>query len=102
MSDKLPKLQAMLEKQPNDPFLLYGIALEYKKLDETGLAIEFLDRTLEADGGYCYAYFQKGQVYEQTGDVAAAKAAYEKGVVAAKEKGDVHAQSELEGALSML
>jgi Tfp pilus assembly protein PilF len=92
----------MLENSPADPFLLYGVALEYKKLGEGALAIEFLDKTLEVDAGYCYAYFQKGQIHEQTGDVAAARLAYEKGVAAAKQKGDAHAQSELEGALSML
>jgi tetratricopeptide (TPR) repeat protein len=101
-SEKLPKLFAMLERQPNDAFLLYGIALEYKKLNEPAKAIEFLDKTIAADAGYCYAYFQRGQVLEQTGDPAGAKSAYESGIAAAKRVGDAHAQSELEGALSMI
>jgi len=101
-SERLTKLQGMLQKTPNDPFLLYGVALEYKKLGETGLAIEFLDRTIETDPGYCYAYFQKGQTYETMGDAHAARSAYEAGIAAAKQKGDAHAQSEIEGALSML
>ena len=34
----------MLERQPNDAFLLYGIALEHKKLNDHPKAIEYLDR----------------------------------------------------------
>ena len=102
MSEKLSKLQAMLEKQPNDPFLLYGIAMEYKKLNDPAQAIAFLDRCIGSDPNYCYAYFQKGQVFEITGDPEAARRSYNDGIVAAKRVGDAHAQSEIEGALAML
>ena len=34
MSERLTKLMAMLEKDPNDPFLDYAIALEHKKAHE--------------------------------------------------------------------
>ena len=84
MSDKLPKLQAMLEKQPNDPFLLYGIAMEHKKMNDHASALGFLDRCLAADPNYCYAYFQRGQICEITGDLDAAKRSYNDGIVAAR------------------
>jgi len=102
MSEKLSKLQAMLEKQPNDPFLLYGIAMEYKKMNEPTKAIAFLDRCIAADRNYCYAYFQRGQICETTGDLDAAKRSYNDGIAAAKRAGDAHAQSEIEGALQTL
>ena len=102
MSDKLPKLQAMLEKQPKDPFLLYGIAMEHKKLNDHATALNFLDRCISADPNYCYAYFQRGQICEITGDFDAAKRSYNDGIAAARRVGDAHAQSELEGALGML
>ena len=102
MSDRLAKLQAMLEKQPTDPFLLYGVALEHKKAGNHPDALAYLAKTIAADPGYCYAYFQQGQVYEAAGDVPAAKAAYQAGIAAANKKNDAHAKSELEGALSML
>jgi tetratricopeptide (TPR) repeat protein len=92
----------MLTKQPHDPFLLYGIALEHKKSNDPAKAIEFLDRTLTADPGYCYAYFQKGQVQELQGDLDAAKRTYHEGIEAAKRKGDDHARQEIEGALQMI
>lgn len=102
MPDKLPILQSMLQKQPEDPFLLYGIAMEYKKLNDTAQAISFLDRCLAADPNYCYAYFQSGQIRETMGELEAAKKSYTDGIAAARRAGDAHAQSELEGALSMM
>lgn len=101
-SDRLDKLQQLLERDPKDPFVLYGIALEHKKLGDAKTAIEFLDRTIAADASYCYAYFQKGQVQESLGDAASAKQTYEAGIAAARQMGDAHAESEIAGALSML
>ena len=92
----------MLEKQPNDPFLLYGMALEHKKLNDHAKSIEYLDRCIAADANYCYAYFQRGQVCEMKGDIDAARQSYEEGIAAAKRTGDAHAQGEIEGALQML
>lgn len=101
-SERILKLQEMLAKQPNDAFLLYGIALEHKKANDPAKAIEFLDRTIVVDPGYCYAYFQKGQVQELQGDTEAAKRTYHEGIEAAKKKGDEHARQEIEGALQMI
>ena len=63
---------------------------------------EYLDRVLATDPGYCYAYYQKGQVLESAGDADAAKQVYRAGVEAATKKGDAHARSEIEGALLLL
>ncbi|HEX8916797.1 MAG TPA: hypothetical protein VF796_30885 [Humisphaera sp.] len=100
-SARLTKLLAMLDRQPGDPFTLYAVALEHKKAGDAEQALAFLDRTIQFDPGYCYAYFQKGQLLEPT-DLEAAKAAYRAGIAAATTKGDAHARSELEGALQMI
>ena len=92
----------MLERDPNDTFLLYGIAWEHKKLGDAKRAIEFLDRVIAADAGYCYAYHQKGLTFESTGDLESAKSAYRAGIDAAAKKGDEHARSEIQAALDML
>ena len=101
-SEKLQKLYAMLEREPRDPFLLYGIGMEYKKLGAPDRSIDFFTRTIELDPSYCYAYFQRGQVYEQLADLAAARQSYEAGVAAARRAGDAHAQGELQAALDMI
>ena len=102
LSERLEKLQKMLEREPNDTFLLYGIALEHKKLNDPQNALKFLDKVIEIDRGYCYAYHQKGLTYESLGDTEAAKKAYQDGINAAREKGDAHAQGEIEQALQMI
>jgi tetratricopeptide (TPR) repeat protein len=102
MSTRLEQLQKMLEKQPNDSFLLYGIAMEYKKSDQLDDALKMLSKVSEVDPGHGYAWFQAGQIQESRGDLAAAKSAYQAGIVAAAKSGDSHARSELEGALSMI
>jgi Tfp pilus assembly protein PilF len=101
-SERLEKLNKMLEREPNDTFLLYGLALEYKKLEDSVNAIKFLDRVIELDPGYCYAYHQKGLTFESLGDNESAKKAYRDGIAAAQKKGDSHAAGEIEAALSMI
>ena len=92
----------MLAKQPNDPFLLYGVALEHKKLNQPAKAIEYLDRVIASDANYCYAYYQRGQILEAMGDAVGAAQSYNDGIAAAKRANDAHAQSELENALAIL
>lgn len=92
----------MLEKTPGDAFLLYGAALEYKKQQKRAEALAYLDRAIAADAGFCYAYYQKGQVLEEAGDTAAAANAYREGIAAAKRVNDPKALGELDQALSIL
>jgi tetratricopeptide (TPR) repeat protein len=101
-SSRLDKLRQMLETKPGDPFLLYAIGLEYKKLKDAKSAIEFLDRTIQHDWGYCYAYYQKGLILQESGDVEGAKRALAEGLDAARRKGDQHAASEISAALELL
>lgn len=101
-SERMKKLRAMLDKQPDDPFLVYGLGMEYKKAGDGPRAIESFDRTIQLDPGYCYAYFQKGQAHESAGDVDAARRAYRAGMEAATRKGDAHALDEIRGALEAL
>jgi tetratricopeptide (TPR) repeat protein len=96
------QLQQMLAKEPNDTFLLYGTALEYKNANEPARAIEYLDRVIGLDPGYCYAYHQKGLICEAIDDLPAARAAYKAGVEAAKKKPDNHALQEIQAALDMI
>src|SRR5215208_853920 len=102
MSERLEKLKNMLQRQPKDPFLLYGVAMELKKAGDAGKAIEYLKRVIDADPNYCYAYHQLGQIHESTGDVESAKGAYRQGIEAANRSGDAHAREEISGALSMI
>ena len=101
-SDRMQKLQALLERDPNDTFLLYAIALEHKKSNDHAAAIQWFNRVVAKDPGYSVAYHQAGLTHEAAGDIAAAKTAYHSGIAAAEKKGDHHAADEMRGALSMI
>jgi tetratricopeptide (TPR) repeat protein len=101
-SPKLTQLFKLLEREPNDTFLLYGIGMECKKLGFPDKAIEYFDRTINADAGYCYAYYQRGQVCAQAGRLDEARRSYQDGIAAATRLGDAHAREELQAALDLL
>ena len=84
-SEQLEKMLACTRRS-NDPFLLYGLALEHKKSSDFVRAVQLLHRTIEVDPGYCYAYYQLGQIHAATGDVATAKRVFEQGIAAATRK----------------
>jgi Flp pilus assembly protein TadD len=101
-SERQQKLQALLEKSPGDTFLLYAMGMEHRKSGDAARAVEFFDRVIQHDWGYCYAYHQKGQALESTGDMEGAKAAYLAGIDAATRKGDAHAKEEISAALAQI
>ncbi len=99
---RMQQLLKMLEREPNDTFLLYGLALEHKKAGDAAEALTLLDRVTTLDPGYCYAYHQKGLINESQDDLEAARRAYRAGIDAARTKGDEHARQEIEAALMMI
>jgi Tfp pilus assembly protein PilF len=101
-TDRLQKLQQMLEKDPADPFLHFAVGMEHKKARNTADAIAAFTQTLEKDPGYCVAYHQAALTYEDAGDIESAKRTYHDGIAAARKKGDHHAAEEMEAALSMI
>ncbi len=100
--DRIATLTAMLAKKPRDAFLLYAMALEYRKKNDVPRAIEFFDKAIEVDSAYCPAWQQKAQVYETAGDMPAARQAYRDGIAAAVRTGDSHAQQEMAAALAAI
>ena len=96
------QLQRMLERQPDDPFLLYGMAMEHKKAGDAAAALDYLGRVTQKDPNYCYAYYQRGLVHESQGDTDAARRAYQEGIAASDRAQDAHARGEIEAALELL
>ena len=95
----LEQLHKLLAADPADPFVLYGLAQEHARLKDYGKAVEFYDRCLAADPGYCYAYFHKGRALEALGRTAEAAATLREGQKAAKAGGDPHAFAEISAYL---
>ncbi len=101
-SDRLENLKNLVAQNPSDPFLLYGLAMEYRRLGELESAIEFFAELVARNPEYVPSYLQYGQALERAGKPDDAKAVYTNGIAAATRKGDQHASSELRGALDLL
>lgn len=99
---RLDKLIKLLDAEPNDPFVLYGIAQEHANAERFHDAIAFYDRCLQADASYLYAHYHKAVAQKELNDEHGAKATIRAGLAAARKAGDLKAQSELQSLLDSL
>ncbi|GAB4152479.1 MAG: hypothetical protein Tsb009_28440 [Planctomycetaceae bacterium] len=96
------QLEQLLKDAPNDVFLNYALAKQHISEGETEKGLEQFDQTLKIDPSYVPAYFQKGQVLAEQGDIQAAKNVLTKGMEVAEKTGDQHALGEMREFLQML
>ena len=103
---RLAKLQQLIVAEPNDAFVLYGLAQEYAKLgtDEGyRLALDHYDRCLAIDPNYLYAYYHKAAAMKERPDaIPQALEVLRTGIAAAKAARDQKALSELRALLDEL
>ena len=99
-STRLTKLMEFLESDPNDPFILYAIATEYNSSDDVEKAFEYYLKLVAEHPEYVGTYYHLGKLYEKNSNMEAAIAIYQKGMTAARNKRDMHALSELQGAFN--
>ena len=62
-------IKAMLEKEPEDSFLNYALALEHIANEEFPEAIRIMTAILQRDENYLAAYYQLGKLYEKAGQM---------------------------------
>jgi len=98
----LEQLEKLLAADPEDAFVLYGLAQEHAKRGDLVRAVEFYDRCLAVDPAYCYAYFHKARAQQTQGKGAEAVSTVKAGLARAQVLGDSHAAAELSGLLDEL
>lgn len=91
----------MLEKNPNDSFLNYAAALEFKKNGKIDSAIDLLEKLIAHDKNYLAAYYQLGKMYEAISEIEKAKNIFFKGKEIARKQNDLKTLSEIEEALKL-
>lgn len=96
--EKIEKLKSFLIRSPGDSFLKHALALEYIKLGEEAEARKLFLEILEHDPSYIGSYYHLARLLERTGETENAKNWYERGMIAAKQAGDIHAYNELQAA----
>ena len=92
---RMSKLERMLEADPNDTFVLYGLAQELAKAGEHTRAIEFYDRCIGVDPHEHYAWYHKARSQEAGSDLDGARETLRAGLELAKKQGDAKAAGEL-------
>lgn len=102
MADRLKSLLDLYDKDPNDSFVSYGIALEYISQENYKEAEKYLSSLIKNDPDYVPAYMQLAQIKEKLNNFDEAAEIYRKGIEAARNQGETHAANEMEGFLNEL
>lgn len=98
-ANKIEQLKFFLEKEPEDTFLNYALALEYLKIGLDVEAQSLLNNILKIDEEYLGAYYQLGKLLGQNEQYNEAVQWYKKGMRVAQQLKDVKAYNELRSAL---
>ena len=103
MSDKrLLFLEKLTREGTEDPMAWYGLAMEYRKLSRWDEALQTFTTLRTRKPEYVAMYLMCGQMLAEIDRKDDAREWMEAGIALARTKGDGHAVSELESALSTL
>lgn len=101
-STRLEALKAMVARDPNNGFLRYGLAMEYRNAGDLSAAMGEFRALREVNPDYAAAYFHGGQTLERLGRLEEARQWYEQGIEVTTRRGDLHTRSEIQTALELL
>jgi tetratricopeptide (TPR) repeat protein len=99
--ERLKLLLDFLEKEPNDPFNRYAVAMELI-LTDLDAAQEHLEILMKEHQNYLATYYQLAKIYFDKDFLEEAEEVYLKGIKLAKEQGNEKTERELKGAYEML
>jgi Tfp pilus assembly protein PilF len=100
--ERIEKLKAFLEQNPQDSFVQHALALEWIKVGDEAEARRLFEAILARDEDYIGSYYHLAKLLERTGDIEGALQWYEKGMGRAQAVGDRHAYNELRAAFEEL
>ena len=86
-TSRIDIFKQMLEADPANTSILFGLAKEYEKTGATEEMIEALNRYLAASDDQGNAYGMLARAYEKTGRRDEARATYERGIEVASRHG---------------
>lgn len=92
----------MVEKGTSDPFVLYGLAMEYRSAERPEDALATFERLRREHADYLPMYLICGQLLADQSQTERAREWLESGLTLATQKGDGKAKGELAEALAQL
>jgi Flp pilus assembly protein TadD len=96
------QLEELLEMDPDDSFVRYGLAMEHVSAGQDDEAVRYLHELLSRDPDYVPAYLQAGRALIRMGSDDQARAILRTGIAVATRKGDDHAAGEMAGFIESL
>jgi tetratricopeptide (TPR) repeat protein len=101
-TNRLAMIKEMLEANPNDPFLKYAAALEFRKNNDLDKAIHTMEEIIREHADYLPTYYQLGKMYEEKGMMHIAIKHYKAGRIVATQQNERKILGELNEALMLL
>ena len=99
--DRIKFLETLASESPNDPFVWYGLALEYRKTD-FAKSYSLFEKLLNEHSEYLPTYYQMALMLSENGRKTEAIDHLQKGVEIAKVQNDRHALAEIQSFLQNL
>ncbi len=98
--ERIELLKQFCEQEPEEAFNWYAYALELRKIDEN-LSKEIFNRLIRNFPNQLPTYFQAADFFAEKNEFDAAKNAYEKGILIAKEQNNEKTLKELSMAYEL-
>ncbi len=100
--DRIANFERMLASGQDNALLRYSLGDALLKAGRVKEALEHLARSVEMQPDYSAAWKVYARALAESGDTAAARDAYTRGIAVATEKGDVQAAKEMQVFLRRL
>ena len=100
--DRIEKLKEFLEREGEESFTLYALAMEYVSAGRREESLEYFDRVLRKDASYVPAYHQEAKVLAQLGRYVEARRVLEAGIPQAQQSGQFHTRDKMADMLKQL
>ncbi len=101
-NDRLQALRAFHEEDPDDAFVRFALAQEYRKRGNAKEALRFFEDLIAENPEYVGTWYHLGKLYEELGRKQDAMRTWRQGVAVAGRQRDAHAQAELRDALMQI
>lgn len=95
--ERLKQLLSFLREDPEDPFTLFAIALEYRHVEDAK-SRKYFEKLLDEHPDYLGTYYHAAALYIDVGENGLAERVYKNGLTLAKNLGDLKTYKELKSA----